>query len=321
MNRLINGADNSRLFLRSYLARPQTKRVRKFIRRYSTQLSFGSFILVFLTFSVGEGQAYDPNFYASSIIDEQIEAQAAGFVGKPQLFIGQTILTGEVQQLYAFSYTVEKGDSLMGIAGRYNTTVAQLIETNNIAVADIEKIKPGTEILIPSSEKPDSTSLAWLDELNAIKEKEREAARQAELEKQRRLQRNQRTTTPRSGGTRVASYGDYTVVGKFTNLPTNGAFRGQCTNWVKYKRPDLPAKMGNGGQYPAYARLNGIPVKSSPAVGDVAVTWESPVGHVAYVEGFDAQYVYVSEMNFAGWAVVTKRAIPRGNVVAYVGRK
>ncbi len=185
---------------------PKSRQVRRFIRRYSTQLSFGSFILVFLTFSVGEGQAYDPNFYASSIADEQIVAQAAGFVGKPQLFVGQTILTGEVQQLYAVSYKVETGDSLLGIASRYNTTVAQLIETNNIPVVEIEKIKPGTEILIPSADKPDSTSLAWLNELNVIKERERETARQSELAKQR--SRRTAPTSPR-GTTRLASTGGY----------------------------------------------------------------------------------------------------------------
>lgn len=264
-----------------------------------------------MTFSVSEGQAYDPNFFATSIVDEQVEAQAAGFVGKPQLIVDQTILTGEIQHLYAISYTVEKGDSLLSVAQRYNTTVAQLIETNHIAVDEIEKIKPGTEILIPSSEKPDSTSLAWLNELNTIKEKEKEAARQAEIERQRRLQRNQRLTLPnnsRSGVRIASSYGSYSVIGRFTNLGNNGGKPGQCTWWVLSKA-GLSGQWGNANQYLSSARAKGFATGKTPRAGSIAVFAEGYVGHVGWVEAVNGNTFTISEMNFVGPFVANYRTL------------
>ncbi len=287
---------------------PKARRLKRFVRRYSTQLAFASFVLVFLTFSVGEGQAYDPNFFASSISDEQVQAQAAGFIGKPQVFADQTILTGEIQQSVAIPYTVEKGDSLMGIANRYNTTVAQLIETNNLQVSQIEKIKPGTEILIPAASQQDSQSLAWLGELNDIKQKEAEAARAAELKRQQQTRRNNIASNSRSRSTASISLGNYVIVGTYRNLPSNGAYPGQCTQWVLYKT-GLSGQWGNGGQYLSSARAKGYSTGMTPRVGAIAVFAEGYVGHVGYVESVSGSTFTISEMNFAGKYVVDNRTL------------
>jgi LysM repeat protein len=279
------------------------RRLVAFTKGYATQLAFAFIVGVFLTITVGEGQAYQID---TPKVAAQIQDQNDAFLGKPQLFAGQTLLTGEVQELLAISYTVEKGDTLISIANRYNISVGTIIDANNIPIDQIEKIKPGTELLIPSEDT--NTSLAWLDGINKIKEEERERLRQEELKRQAARRAAQ---TPRIGpAVRLAeAIGGYTIIGTFRNLPTYGAFPGQCTNWVKYKRPDLPPKMGNGGQYLAYARSYGIPTGSIPRVGAVVVTSEAAVGHVAYVERVNGDTITISEMNYVRPFVVSQRTI------------
>jgi len=275
-------------------------------------LSFGSFILVFLTFSVGEGQAYDPNFFAASITDELVAAQASGtHIGKPQI-IGQTVLTGETQ--YSLKHTVEKGDTLLSIAKRYNTNVNTLIEANNLKVAEIEKIPEGLELDIPS--EVSENSLAWLDELNKLKEEERERARQEEL-KRLAAQRQRRGTNSSLRLPRIAqTIGGVNIVGVFRNLPTYTAYRCQCTQWALHNRPDLQNKrMGNGGQYLAYARSYGIATSKNPANGALIVTTEAGPGHVAKVTSFTESTVTISEMNYVGPCVVNTRTISRNSPV------
>lgn len=310
VSRLNAGTQTVAAAIQPFLRLPRIKKIRKFIRAYSTQLGFGSFILIFLTFSVGEGQAYDPDYFASNISDEITQVQAAGFVGKPQI-IGQTVLTGETQ--YAISYTVEQGDSLLSIAKRYNTNVNTIIEANDIPTANIEKIKPGTTLVIPSQDS--ENSLAWLDDLNKLKEEEREAARQAEL---KRLAQQRRSTASSIRLPQIAStIGGVSIVGVFRNLPTYTAYRCQCTQWALHNRPDLQKRrMGNGGQYLSFARSYGVATSKNPAVGALIVTNEARgTGHVGVVKGFTDTTVTVSDMNYVGPCVVSQRTIPRSSGV------
>jgi len=59
----------------------------------------------------------------------------------------------------------------------------------------------------------------------------------------------------------------------------------------------------------------GFRVGSTPAVGAVMVTRESYLGHVALVEAVnpDGSWV-VSEMNYAGWGVISSRTIKPGTI-------
>lgn len=281
--------------------RPASRRVFRFIDRYSTQLGFAFLTLVFLMVTVGEGQAYE---VSTPKLAAQFQTQKDGFIGKPQLYIGQTLLTGDIQQLVAINYTVEKGDSLTAIASRYNLSVGSIIQANNLSIAEIEKIKPGTALLIPAEET--DTSLAWLDSLNKMKEDERQKAIAEQQKKEKeRLARLARPTV------RVAQSvgGSYSIIGTFRNLPTRGAMAGQCTNWVKYKRPDLPTQMGNANQYLVSARRYGFATGSTPRAGAVVVTNESWVGHVAYVESVNGDTITISEMNYVGPFIASRRTI------------
>lgn len=87
---------------------------------------------------------------------------------------------------------------------------------------------------------------------------------------------------------------------------------GYCTWWVAHKRY-IPWS-GNAWQWYGNAIAYGRSVGRTPAVGAVMVTWESSVGHVAYVESVSGSSFTVSEMNYAGYGVVSSRTITTSSV-------
>ncbi len=267
----------------------------RFFKRYSTQTSFGFVIAVFLTVTVGEGQAF---IVSTPTVAAQLESQNDGFVSKPQLFAGQTILTGEVQQSAAIIYTVETGDNLVAIAARYNISVGSILDANDIEPIKAETIRPGTDLIIPAEDT--NTSLAWLDSINKAKA---EQARLAEAARLRDLARSRTTST------RVTNIGGHTILGTMRG-GYNGGYPGQCTWYANYKRSDLPNGMGNGGQYVASARKFGLPTGTTPRVGSLVVTNEAAYyGHVAYVESVSGSSITITEMNYVGPYVVSRRTI------------
>ena len=273
------------------------------VRRYSAQVGFAVLLTGVLTISVGEGQTYNIGDFNDIV---QARAQTEGYAGKPELFQGQTVLTGEVQQAVAIVYTVEKGDSVISIANRYNLSVGSLLDANNLTPAAADKIRPGTQLLIPAEDT--NTSLAWLDEINKLKEEERKKA-EADRKKQLALQEKEKARGRNSRTTARLNSGSYGVIGKL-RLAYNGGIPGQCTNYVLYKRPDLPRRMGNGGQYLSSARSYGLPTGKTARVGAVMVSTESRYGHAAFVESVSDSTVTVTDMNYAGPFIVTRRSLP-----------
>lgn len=99
------------------------------------------------------------------------------------------------------------------------------------------------------------------------------------------------------------------VAGPF---PNHFAF-GYCTWWVASKRY-IPW-FGDAGQWGPAAAAIGFPEGRTPRVGAVMVTWEGPVGHVAYVEAVNPDGSWlVSEENYVAWNVVDFRPIQPGTV-------
>jgi len=52
----------------------------------------------------------------------------------------------------------------------------------------------------------------------------------------------------------------------------------------------------------------------TPVPGSIMVTWESPIGHVAYVESVNGNSFTISEMNVRGWGIASSRTITPGQV-------
>lgn len=290
---------------------PFSKRALKFVKRYSAQLSFAVLVTVFLTVAVGEGQAYD---LPTPTLLTQLEATNDGFIGKPQILSTQTILTGEVEQVAAIVYTVEKGDTMLGIANRYDLSVGSILDANGIKPADAEKIKLGSQLIIPAVDT--NTSLAWLDDINKEKERQRqlaETARQKELARQA----TQRRQTA-SGRTTAASRGDYSIVGRMTGS-YNGGLPGWCTWYVNYKRPDLPNSMGNARDYLRSARAAGMATGTVARAGAIFQSRESSYGHVGYVERVNGDgTMTVSEMNYTGRYEVSRRTVSENIAVGFI---
>lgn len=71
---------------------------------------------------------------------------------------------------------------------------------------------------------------------------------------------------------------------------------GQCTYWVKQKKPQLGNYWGNANVWPSSARAAGYTTGSTPQVGAAAVATTG--NHVAYVEQVRGGEIYISEMNF-----------------------
>ena len=87
----------------------------------------------------------------------------------------------------------------------------------------------------------------------------------------------------------------------------NGKFAyGYCTWYVASRRP-VPWT-GDAWQWYGGAQAMGYPTGRLPQPGAVMVTWESWVGHVAYVEQVNADGSFqVSEMNYKGWGIISTR--------------
>lgn len=285
--------------------KPFGKKVITFARRYSTQLCFSLLLLTFLTVTVGEGQAAvvdTPTFAADTVA-----SQKDGFLGKPQVFSGETIATGEIQQAVAIIYKVETGDTMSSIAGRYNLSVGSILDANHLTAIQAEKVKPGTQLIIPAEDN--NTSLAWLDALN--KEKQLETQK-AEQQHQQQLAQQRSSTRTTSSKLIAFNYNIGDVVYVTTIWGSyNGGYPGQCTWYVNYKRPDLPNGMGNANQYLSSARAKGLPTGSVPRPGAVMVTAESAFGHVTYVEAVNGDSIVVTEMNYLGPGKVSRRVISR----------
>jgi len=279
------------------------KKTIKFIKKYSLQLSLGAVLAVFLTVSVGEGQAYE---VGAADFSSELNLVSDGFIGKPQLLATQTVLTGEVAQLTAIIYTVEKGDSLSSVANRYNLSVGSILDANNMSALEAEKIKPGSELVIPAEDT--NSSLAWLEDINAEKERQKklaEAARQKELARQANLRGNSSSTS----GSRVSYRGGYTILGTMRGS-YNGGLPGWCTWYAHYKRPDLPNGLGNARDYLRNARAKGLATGSVARPGALFVSGESGYGHVGYVESVSGGYMTVSEMNYTRLYEVSRRTVP-----------
>lgn len=178
-------------------------------------------------------------------------------------------------------YTVIGGETIKGIASRYGVSAALIESYNNIID---EELKPGMKIMVPDGVGPDLPT--------------------PEPEPQTRIAQNRGTQNTSSGS--GPSY-----------VPTSsGPNRfpwGYCTWWVASKRY-IPWN-GNAWQWYGNSMAYGKPTGRTPVPGAVMVSWESPVGHVAYVESVHGDGSFtISEMNYVGYGRVSSRTVTTGSV-------
>lgn len=92
---------------------------------------------------------------------------------------------------------------------------------------------------------------------------------------------------------------------------------GNCTWYVKNRRPDLPNNLGNANTWYSMAAADGYNVGSAPKKGAVGTSTAGWLGHVVYVEGvsLDGLTVYISEMNYAGFDLISSRTVSASDFV------
>lgn len=81
---------------------------------------------------------------------------------------------------------------------------------------------------------------------------------------------------------------------------------GWCTYYAA-SRKGITTNYGNAKNWPVTSK--------EPSQGSILVTYENRTyGHVAYVEAVDGFKVTVSEMNYVGFGVVSKRTVDIRNI-------
>lgn len=176
-------------------------------------------------------------------------------------------------------YTAQAGDTIESIASRFGGSVSMIVAQNDLYGEDI---KEGMRIMIPDGVGPE------------VKKPEPEPEPEPEDDYE---------PQPK---TRVASYSG----SSYNRFPY-----GWCTYYVASRR-NVPWS-GNAGDWYWNAQRSGYSVGRAPSPGAIMVTGESGWGHVAYVESVSGGSFTVSEMNYAGWGVVSRRTITTGQVPLY----
>lgn len=220
-------------------------------------------------------------------------------------------------------YVVKDGDTLWTIARQFGITTDSIKWSNGIT--DENFVKPGSVLSIPSITGIIYTVKAG-DTIEGIASKYK--AQSSLLASQNDLigpedlvvgmqiiipdgQIQEAAPAPAPSRTQYASrYGVPSYIP--ASYGSNRFPWGYCTYYVASRR-SIPWN-GNAWQWYGNAIAYGRAVGKTPVPGAVMVTWESSVGHVAYVESVSGGSFTVSEMNYAGYGVVSRRTISTSSV-------
>lgn len=182
-------------------------------------------------------------------------------IPKP-LLTGPAIVIKQEEPKPPTTYTIKEGDTLTTISELNRSSVARLWQKNT-ELTNPDLITPGDTLTIP--QEAEQLVDRPLPESVIVK---------ASLAD---------TTSPQinSGGSLRPA-----VAGNLYEA-------GQCTWYVKNRRPDIPNNWGNASDWLYNAQAQGWSTGSTPRVG--AIGWTS--GHVVYIEAVNGDQVTYSDMN------------------------
>jgi len=171
-------------------------------------------------------------------------------------------------------HIVKKGDTIKKIAKEYEADEKEIIAFNDLPANGA--VEEGSELIIPGGEKEEPESLLF-QERNYYSSDSTNSGRTPSV-----IDRN-----PKGGHSFPYGY---------------------CT-WFVAQHKYVPWG-GNAGTWLYNARAYGVKTGKKPKAGSIMVTSESWYGHVAIVEKVHSNgTITVSEMNYKGFAVSSKRTL------------
>jgi surface antigen len=223
------------------------------------------------------------------------------------------------------TYAVQPGDTLSGIAGKFNITTDTILWANGLGDADMVKpgqtltILPVTGLLytVKSGDTADSLASAYQANAAQILSFNNDEMKGLAPGSQIIIPDGVKAQ-PVAAAAPVASSNSGSVLGASSYSPRltyygysgNGYSYGYCTYYVASRR-NVPSNWGNANAWYYNAQASGFSVGSAPVPGAIAWTGAGYYGHVAYVERVSGGMVTVSEMNYNGnWGRVTSRTVP-----------
>lgn len=192
-------------------------------------------------------------------------------------------------------YTVKNGDTAQSLAEKYKTSAERIVLYNDID--DGSRLSVGSRIVLPGGELPENERPGYV------------------------------APRSRSYSNRYSSLESSTTTGASQNWLTasvgNRYAAGNCT-WYAYERRlqlgrPIGSFWGHAKAWSASARAAGLVVNNVPAPGAIIQnTWGGfGYGHVGIVERVDGQNIYVSDMNYKGYNIISSRIVPLAEVGRY----
>lgn len=208
--------------------------------------------------------------------------------------VGSTLVIPRVDGVV---YTVKAGDTLDSLAERYKVSAEHVLLHNDL-VAE-EPLVEGAKIVLPDGDLPETERPGYV------------APRPAPTYSWSASYGNM-------GGSIISqSYG----FGSRTS--GNRYAAGNCT-WYAYERRiqlgrPIGGMWGNAYSWAHSAQSSGYVVNKTPAPGAIIQTSSGGggYGHVGVVERIEDGHIIVSDMNYAGYNVVTWRKIPLSQAGSY----
>ena len=190
-------------------------------------------------------------------------------------------------------YTIKDGDTAQSLAEKYKTSAERVVLYNDID--DGAKLSIGSRIVLPGGELPENERPGYV------------------------------ASRSRSYGNRYSSSSTTTSASRswLTASVGNRYAAGNCT-WYAYERRlqlgrPIGSFWGHAKAWSASARAAGLVVNNVPAPGAIIQNvWGGyGYGHVGIVERVDGQNIYVSDMNYKGYNIISSRIVPLAEVGRY----
>lgn len=207
-------------------------------------------------------------------------------------------------------YTVQPGETLTVVAQKFNLSADQ-IRWSNDALARTDVLTPGQVLTVPPVAGLVAT-VAQGESAQTIADRFHVSAGALidfnYLRDPEHLDPGMKLVVPGGRGPDLFPRRASSEPPHLGSFPNSKFSFGYCT-WYVASRRDVPWT-GDAWQWFGGARALGFKTGSTPEPGAIMVTWESWVGHVAYVEAVNADGSFVvSEMNYRGWGVLSTRTL------------